>query len=158
MLPRIAGVASFFGLGQLEDPEFTVKTAVISTRYPGASAKEVELEVTDRIELAIQEMAEIDYLESWSRAGVSLIKVNIESEYWSDRLPQVWNKLRAKVRDVEGQLPPGTGRPDVSDDFGDVFGFQIALTAEGFSYADLESYAKTLKKDLSLVKGGARVD
>jgi len=152
------GIVSFFGLGQLEDPQFTVKTAVVTTSYPGASPEQVELEVTDRIELAIQEMPEIDYLESWSRAGLSLIKVNIKSEYWSDRLPQVWNKLRAKVRDVESQLPPGTGRPDVSDDFGDVFGFQIALTAEGFNYAELEAYAKSVKKELSLVKGVARVD
>jgi len=152
------GISSFFSLGQLEDPAFTVKTAVVTTSYPGASPAQVELEVTDRIELAIQEMAEIDYLESWSRAGLSLIKVNIKSEYWSDRLPQVWNKLRAKVRDVESQLPPGTGRPDVSDDFGDVFGFQIALTAEGFNYAELEVYAKSVRKELSLVKGVARVD
>jgi multidrug efflux pump subunit AcrB len=153
-----AGVASFLGLGQLEDPEFTVKTAVVTTSYPGASPAEVELEVTDRIELAIQEMSEIDYLESYSREGFSLIKVNIKSEYWSDRLPQVWDELRRKVRDIESELPPGTGRPDVSDDFGDVFGFQLALTGDGFSYADLESYAKILKKEISLVEGVARVD
>ena len=149
----VAGIGAFFSLGQLEDPEFTVKTAVVITRYPGASPEEVELEVTDRIELAIQEMPQIDYLESFSRAGMSLISVNIKSEYWSDRLPQVWNKLRAKIRDIESQLPPGAGRPVVSDDFGDVFGFQIALTSEGFSYADLEAYAKIVKKELSLVSG-----
>ena len=152
------GIFSFFNLGQLEDPAFTVKIAVVTTSYPGASPEQVELEVTDRIEQAIQEMAEIDYLESWSRAGQSLIKVNIKPEYWSDSLPEVWSKLRAKVRDVESHLPPGTGRPDVSDDFGDVFGFQLALTAEGFSYAELEAYAKSVRKELSLVKGVARVD
>ena len=152
------GISSFFGLGQLEDPEFTVKTAAVITTYPGASPQQVELEVTDRIELAIQELPEIDYLESFSRAGMSSIKVNIKAEYWSDRLPQVWNKLRAKIRDVESQLPPGVGRPVVSDDFGDVFGFQIALTAEGFEYRELEEYAKIVKKELSLVKGVARVD
>jgi multidrug efflux pump subunit AcrB len=153
-----AGIASFLGLGQLEDPEFTVKTAVVTTGYPGASPDEVELEVTDRIELAIQEMSEIDYLESFSREGYSLIKVNIKSEYWSDRLPQVWDELRRKVRDIEGDLPPGVERPVVSDDFGDVFGFQLALTGDGFSYADLERYAKILKKEISLVQGVARVD
>jgi multidrug efflux pump subunit AcrB len=158
VLVTLGGVFSFFNLGQLEDPEFTVKTAVVSTSYPGASPQQVELEVTDRIELAIQEMLEIDYLESWSRPGMSQIKVNIIAEYWSDRLPQVWNRLRAKVRDIEGQLPPGTGRPVVSDDFGDVFGFQIALTGEGFSYADLEAFAKIARKELSLVEGVARVD
>ncbi len=154
----VGGIFSFFGLGQLEDPQFTVKTAAVTTTYPGASPQQVELEVTARIELAIQEMPEIDYLESFSRAGMSLIKVNIKSEFWSDRLPQVWNKLRARIRDVEAQLPPGVGRPDVSDDFGDVFGFQIALTAEGFQYSELEEYAKVVKKELSLVEGVARVD
>jgi len=157
-LITVGGVFSFFNLGQLEDPAFTVKTAVVSTSYPGASPKQVELEVTDRIKLAIQEMAEIDYLESWSRAGMSQIKVNIKSEFWSDRLPQVWDKLRAKVRDVEASLPPGTDRPVVSDDFGDVFDFQIALTGEGFNDADLESFAKIARKELSLVKGVARAD
>jgi multidrug efflux pump subunit AcrB len=154
----VAGSASFFQLGQLEDPQFTVKTAVVVTTYPGASPEQVELEVTDRIELAIQEMPQIDYIESFSRPGVSLISVNIKSEYWSDRLPQVWDELRRKVRDVEHQLPPGVGRPEVSDDFGDVFGFQLAVTGDGFNNAELEFYAKGLRKELSLVEGVARVD
>ena len=71
-LIALAGISSFFSLGQLEDPEFTVKTAVITTTYPGATPSEVELEVTDRIELAIQELHEIDYLESFSKAGLIL--------------------------------------------------------------------------------------
>lgn len=154
----IGGAASFFQLGQLEDPAFTVKTASIATTYPGASPAEVELEVTDRIELALQEMAEIKYIESNSRAGLSLIKVEIKPEYWSNRLPQVWDQLRRKIRDVEGSLPPGAGRPDVGDDFGDVFGFQLAITGDGFSYAEMEDYAKQLKKELSLVDGVARID
>ena len=146
MLLTVGGIVSFFQLGQLEDPEFTVKTAAIVTTYPGASPEQVELEVTDRIELAIQEMGEVRYVESFSRAGMSLIKVDIKTEYWSDQLPQVWDKLRAKIRNVESHLPPGVGRPDVSDDFGDVFGFQIALTAEGFEYRELEEYAKFIRK------------
>ncbi len=154
----LGGIAAFFSLGQLEDPEFSIKTAVVTTTYPGASPEEVELEVTDRIELALQELPELDYLESYSRAGFSLIKVNIKSEYWSDQLPQIWDTVRRKVRDVEETLPPGAGRPDVGDDFGDVFGFQLAITGDGFSYSELEQYAKDLKKDLSLVDGVARVD
>lgn len=154
----VGGIASFFSLGQLEDPEFTVKTAVVVTAYPGASPEEVELEVTDRIELALQELPEIDYLESYSRRGLSSVTVNIKPEYWSDRLPQVWDKLRSKVRDVEGSLPPGAQRPTISDDFGDVFGFQLAVTGDGFSDAELEGYAKDIKKELSLVEGVARVD
>jgi multidrug efflux pump subunit AcrB len=157
-LLAIAGTASFFTLGQLEDPEFTVKTAVVMTRYPGASPEQVELEVTDRLEMAIQELRQIDYLESYSRAGLSVISVNIKSEYWSDRLPQVWDELRRKVRDVEHMLPPSVERPEISDDFGDVFGFQLAVTGEGFSDRELEHYAKGLRKELGLVEGVARVD
>ncbi|MCK5190334.1 MAG: efflux RND transporter permease subunit, partial [Methylococcales bacterium] len=153
-----AGIASFFSLGQLEDPEFTVKTAVIATAYPGASPKEVELEVTDRIEQAIQEMSQVDHVESISRADLSLISVDIKSEFWIDRLPQVWDELRRKINDVQPSLPPGALTPEVSDDFGDVFGFQLAVTGDGFSYAELEKYAKNLRKELSLVKGVARVD
>jgi multidrug efflux pump subunit AcrB len=152
------GLAAYFQLGQLEDPEYTVKTAMIQTLYPGASPQEVELEVTDRIEQAIQEMGEIKYLESSSQPGVSSIKVEIKPEYWSDRLPQIWDMLRRKVREIETQLPPGCQRPMVNDDFGSVFGFQLALTGDGYSYEELEDWAKDIRKELSVVDGVARVD
>ncbi|MDJ0684649.1 MAG: efflux RND transporter permease subunit [Alphaproteobacteria bacterium] len=154
----LAGVAAFFNLGQLEDPAFTIKTASIITLYPGADPEEVELEVTDLIEQAIQEMAEIDFIESYSRAGFSYVKIEILSQYWSDRLPQIWDELRRKIRDIEADLPPGAERPIINDDFGDVFGFQLAVTGEGYSDAELETYAKMLRKELSLVEGVARVD
>ena len=153
----IAGIAAFFSLGQLEDPDFTVKTAAITTYYPGASAAEVELEVTDRIELAIQQMKQVDFLESWSRSGVSAIKVNIIPAYTADKIPQIWDELRRKIREVESSLPSGAGRPMVNDDFGDVFGHLLALTGDGYTYAELEEYAKNLKKELSLVDGVAKV-
>jgi len=154
----VGGIASFFELGQLEDPEFTVKTAVITTNYPGASPQEVELEVTDRIELALQELKQLDYVSSYSRAGQSTVAVEIKTEYWSDQLPQVWDELRRKIRDVGASFPPGVSEPVISDDFGDVFGFQLAVIGDGFSYADLEEYAKELKKEISIVEGVARVD
>ncbi|GBC61329.1 AcrB/AcrD/AcrF family protein [Desulfonema ishimotonii] len=157
-LLTVAGIASFFSLGQLEDPEFTIKTATIITAYPGASPEEVELEVTDRIELAIQELPELDHVESVSRAGLSIVKVDIRASYWKDRLPQVWDKLRRKIRDIEMALPSGAGRPDVGDDFGDVFGFQLALTGDGYTHAEMETYAKQLRKELLLVDGVARID
>ena len=83
--------------------------------------EEVEQEVTERIELKLQEIKEIDYISSESRAGVSTIKVEIRPNYWSDQLPQIWDTLRRKVRDVETDLPPGAVRPAINDDFGDVF-------------------------------------
>jgi multidrug efflux pump subunit AcrB len=157
LLVLVAGVFCYFQLGQLEDPEFTVKTAAIVTFYPGASPEQVELEVTDRIETKLQEMSEIKEIYSSSRAGLSLIKVDIKDEYWSDRLPQVWDILRSKVRDVEASLPPGASRPDIGDDFGYVFGFLLAITSDGFSQSELEWHVKSLRKELSLVPGVARV-
>jgi multidrug efflux pump subunit AcrB len=154
----VGGLASFFALGQLEDPEFTVKTAVITTPYPGASAEEVELEVTDPIEVALQELKQLKYVESYSRPGESVVSVEIKTEYWSDKLPQVWDEMRRKIRDVSSSLPPGVGEPIIADDFGDVFGFQLAVVSSGYSYAELEAYAKDLRKELSVVEGVARVD
>ena len=152
------GIASFFTLGRLEDPIFTIKKAVIVTQYPGASAAEVELEVTDVIEKAIQELPELKHLYSFSRPGLSIIKVDIAEKYWSDSLPQIWDAMRKKIRDIEGQFPPGVGSPDVSDDFNFVYGFVLAITGDGLSYAQLEDYADAIKKELSLVQGVARVE
>ena len=153
-----AGILSYFQLGQLEDPEFTVKTASIITSYPGASPKEVELEVTDLIETKLQEMEEIKNIYSLSRAGQSIIKVDIKDKYWADRLPQVWDIVRKKISDIENTLPPGAGKPQIGDDFGYVFGFLLAMTGEGFSFAEMETYAKDLRKELMLVEGVARID
>ena len=107
LLLGLAGIASFFALGQLEDPEFSIKNAVVSIRYPGASPAEVELEVTDPIEIALQELPQLDFVESWSRAGESLISCEIKQEFWSDRLPQIWDEMRRKINDLRPSLPPG---------------------------------------------------
>jgi len=157
VLALVAGLLSYFNLGQLEDPEFTVKTAVIVTPYPGARADEVELEVTDRLELALQDMSQIRYMDSYSSAGMSLISVDIWPKYSSEDLPQVWDELRKKIRDARDLLPPGAGTPVVSDDFGDVFGFLFAVVGDGFTNAQLEGYVDAIKKELSLVEGVSRV-
>jgi multidrug efflux pump subunit AcrB len=156
VLLMVGGVATFFQLGRLEDPDFTVKTAVVVTEYPGADPEQVELEVTDRIEKAIQELPELDTIISWSRPGLSIIRVEIKQEFWADRLPQVWDDMRKKIRDIVPQLPPGAGKPDVSDDFNFVYGFVLAITGDGFGYAEIENYAKEIRKELSLVPGVAR--
>src|SRR3954468_3938998 len=93
----VAGIAAFFRLGQLEDPDFTVKVAVVSTLYPGATAAEVEQDVTDRIETKLQELKQVDYLESFSRDGLSVIKVFIKTSYTAKDIPQIWDELRRKV-------------------------------------------------------------
>ncbi len=154
----VGGIFSFFQLGQLEDPDFTVKIGAVITQYPGATPEEVELEVTDRIETAIQEMPQVRYLTSFSRAGLSIIKVEMKQEFGAAQLPQVWDEMRKKVRDIIPELPPGAGQPNVLDDFAFVFGFVLAVTGDGYTYAELEDYAKALRKELSVVPGVSRAD
>ncbi len=154
----VGGLFSYQTLGRLEDPDFTVKTGVIVTQYPGASPEEVELEVTDRLELALQEMPQLDKIYSMSRAGLSIIQVDMKQQYWADTLPQVWDEMRKKIRDVLPMMPPGVVKPDIIDDFSFVFGFVLAVTGDGYSYSELEDYVKAIKKELSLVPGVARVE
>ena len=152
------GIASFFALGQLEDPDFSIKTAVVSTPYPGASPEEVELEVTDRIEKALQELPSIKNLYSVSSAGMSTVKVDIQDQYWFDVLPQVWDELRHKISDVTPTLPPGAEEPIIADDFGFVYGFVLAVTGDGYTPAELDDYVDALRKELATVPGVARVE
>ena len=154
----VGGAAAFSSLGQLEDPDFSVKTALVVTQYPGASPHEVELEVTDRIEKAIQEMPQVKDLYSTSTAGVSTVRVDILDEYWADRLPQVWDELRNKADDVAASLPPGAGAPEVVDDFSFVYGFVLAMTGDGFSKAELDDTIDLIRKELALVPGVARAE
>ncbi|RLB64874.1 MAG: AcrB/AcrD/AcrF family protein, partial [Deltaproteobacteria bacterium] len=113
----LGGLLAFQGMSRLEDPEFTIKDALIITPYPGASATEVEEEVTDNIELAIQQLAQLDEIESKSERGLSTVTVSIKDRYNKDTLPQVWDELRRKVGDAQRKLPPGAGPSLVVDDF-----------------------------------------
>lgn len=154
----IGGVFSFFSLGRLEDPPFSVKSALVITEYPGATPEEVEQEVTDRLETAIHQMPQVKHIYSMSRNGLSYIKVDVKDRYWAKDLPQVWDELRRKISDTAPSLPPGVETPRVVDDFGFVFGFLLALTGEGFSYAELEDIAEKIQKQLYLVPNIARID
>ncbi|MDJ0945523.1 MAG: efflux RND transporter permease subunit [Kiloniellales bacterium] len=154
----VGGVGSYFTMGHLEDPIFSVKKAIIITPYPGADPEEVELEVTDRIEKAIQEVPELRHTNSHSYPGLSVIKIDTHQRYWRDKLPQVWDDLRKKIRDKLPEFPPGVGKVDISDDFNFVYGFVLAVTGDGFTYKQLEDYADDLKKEFSLVDGVARAE
>ena len=154
----IGGILSYATMGRLEDPDFTIKTAVVVTAYPGASPLEVELEVTDRLERAIQELPEVYHIYSFSRAGLSIINVDMKETVKAVDIPQVWDKLRAKINDARPSLPPGVLDPDIGDDFSFVFGFVLAITGEGYSYAELEDYTKALRKELNGVPGVSRAE
>ena len=144
----VVGLISFNGLARLEDPEFTIKEAVVMTLYPGASAAEVEEEVSNVLEKAIQQLGQLDWVESRSSRGLSNIKVRIKDKYDKDALPQVWDELRRKVSDAQGKLPPGAGPSIVNDDFGDVYGVYVAITGEGYTYKEIYEYAKFLQREL----------
>ena len=152
ILMLVLGVVSFGKLSRLEDPEFTIKEAVIYTPYPGASAREVEEEVSNVIEKAAQELGQLDYVESRSSRGLSIVKAYIKNKYDKNTLPQVWDELRRKVNDAQGSLPPGAGPSLVNDDFGDVFGVYIALTGDGYSHKEMYEFAKFLQRELLTVK------
>jgi multidrug efflux pump subunit AcrB len=155
----LGGVHSFQTMARLEDPEFTIKDAVVITPYPGASAEEVEEEVTDRIEKALQEMGQLkEIFASTSYRGMSVIQPRMNDKYDASALPQVWDELRRKVGDVQSQLPPGAGPSIVNDDFGDVYGIFFAITGEGYSYAQLKEVGEFLRKELALVQDVARID
>ncbi len=151
------GLWGFLSLGRLEDPAFTIKQAVIETRYLGASAQQVAEEVSEPLESALQKMGEIDRIASINRPGVSQIEVHIESEFGGSELPAIWTKLRARVGDAASRLPPGVGSPRVNDSFGDVFGLYYAVTAEGFTDAEKHRLAAFLRRELLAVDGVADV-
>jgi multidrug efflux pump subunit AcrB len=145
----VGGVLSYINLGRLEDPEFTIKEALIITDYPGASAEEVAQEVTNPIELAVQRLGQLKRVESISTRGRSIVSAIIEDRFHADVIPQVWDELRRKVADVQGQLPPTVrGTSLVVDDFGDVYGIFLAITGEGYTYPELRRYAEFLRREL----------
>lgn len=153
----VGGLLSYMKLGRLEDPEFTIKTAVVMTQYPGATAEEVEQEVTEIIEQAAQQMGQIDYVESQSQKGLSIVTVNMKDKYDKSSLPQVWDELRRKVGDAQSKLPPGAGPSLVNDDFGDVYGVFFAITGDGFTYKELEDIAEYLQRELLTVQDVAKI-
>ncbi len=154
----VAGVRSYFGLGRLEDPAFTIRSAQIVTSYPGATASEVAARVTDPIETAVQRLGRVKHVTSTSSPGRSIVTVELRDDLAGDDLPQVWTELRHKVSDVQGQLPQGCAPPVVNDDYGDVYGVFYAISGDGYTPAELKEHAKLLRKELLLCEDVAKID
>ncbi|GAA6180908.1 multidrug efflux RND transporter permease subunit VmeV [Shimia sp. NS0008-38b] len=152
------GAISFLNLGRLEDPAFTIKQAVVTTSYPGATAAQVAIEVSEPLESAIQKMEEIDFITSTNQPGRSRINVHIKSTYGGDELKDIWTRLRARVGDAARNLPSGVDAPQVNDTFGDVFGIFFAVTAEGYSDAEKHELATFLRREFLTVDGVADVE
>lgn len=147
------GIWGFSSLGRLEDPAFTIKTAVVVTTYPGASAKEVAQEVSEPIESEIQKLGEVKEIETMNQPGLSWLSVTMKDEYDGTELPAIWTKLRNRVADA--RLPAGASQPFVNDSFGDVFGLYYAVTAPGFSDAEINDLADFLRREVLSVEGVA---
>lgn len=151
------GAIALSSIGRLEDPAFTIKQVQVVTQYPGASARKVETEITEPLEIAIQQMAQLYRLESISKPGVSEITVEMKAHYDSDKLPQIWDELRKSLGDSGASLPVGALQPVVYDDFGDVFGMYYALSAPDFSPNELREFARVIRRELLVTEGVAKV-
>lgn len=150
----LGGIFSAYQMSKLEDPEIKVKTAMVVAVRPGASAHEMEMEVTEPLEKKIREIGEVDYVYSWSYNDLSLIEIEMKSTVPDDDIEQCWDLLRRKVSDTD--LPAGT-TARVEDDFGLVYGMFYALTGDGVDEKKLSDYARLIQRELTNIKDVARV-
>ena len=144
----LAGVLSYFRLGRAEDPAFTFKAMVVRTLWPGATASEVQLQVTERIEKRLQEVPWVDVLRSQTRSGESLITVLLKDYTPSTEVPEAWYQVRKKVGDLRHTLPQGVLGPFINDEFGDTLITIHALTGDGFDLAALRREADRIGREL----------
>jgi multidrug efflux pump subunit AcrB len=151
-----AGIGAYFDAPRQMDPGFIIRTAMITTYFPGASPERVEQLITDPIEKVVQEIPELDWVNSESRTGVSVIYVNIREEF-KDMRP-IWDNLRRKVDSVEPDLPEDINGPFVDDEFGDVYPIMFSMTGDGFSYMQLKDIADDLRDELLRIESVAKVD
>ena len=154
----VGGAYSSYEMSKLEDPEITVKLAMVVTTYPGASAHQVELEVTDVLEKNIRSMGNIDNVESYSYNDLSLIQVELKTTVKETDVEQCWDLLRRKVANAQAELPEGASPSIVKDDFGNVYGMFFALTGDGLSDRELSDYSELIKREVSELDGVERVD
>jgi multidrug efflux pump len=152
------GVLSYTKLGQSEDPPFTFKVMVIRTAWPGATARQVEEQITDKIEKKLQEAPNVDVIRSYSKPGESQVFFQMKDSAPPSAVPETWDRVRKKVGDIRHTLPAGIQGPFFNDEFGDVFGNIYALSGEGFSYADLKKYADRIRAELLRVPEVAKVE
>ena len=154
----VFGVLSYTKLGQSEDPPFTFKVMVIRTGWPGATARQVEEQITDKIEKKLQEAPNVDVIQSYSKPGESLVFFRMKDSAPPSAVPETWYQVRKKIGDIRNTLPAGITGPSFNDEFGDVYGNVYALTGEGFSYADLKKYADRIRSELLRVPDVAKVE
>lgn len=154
----VGGVVGYFLIGQGEDPKFTFRVMVVKTLYPGATAAEVEEQVTDRLEKKLQELPHLDYLRSYSKPGESVIFINAREDIPATEIPGLWYQARKKTGDIAAQLPPGVVGPFFNDEFGDTYSVIYAFSGEGFGYAELKDLAESARQRFLRVPDVEKVD
>jgi len=144
----LAGIFSYQQLGRMEDPDFVIRQMVVSVAWPGASAEEVEKQVTDKLEKKLQDTPGLDYLRSFSRPGQSIIYVLLKESTPEKDVRPTWMEVRNLANDVKTSLPQGVIGPFFNDRFDDVFGSIYALTGDGFNYEELRVQSETIRRTL----------
>ncbi|RIZ66881.1 MAG: efflux RND transporter permease subunit [Methylococcales bacterium] len=158
LMLTITGLFSYTKLGQSEDPPFTFKVMLVHATWPGASAQEVEQQVTDKLEKKLQEVPHLDYSSSFSRPGESMIFLVAKDDTLSKDIPEVWYQVRKKVGDIRHTLPQGIESLTFNDEFSDVYGSMYALTGDGFDYAALKKQAEFIRTELLKIDDVAKVE
>lgn len=151
----IGGISYYINTPRNEDPGFKIRTATVTTNYKGANAKQVDKYVTDKIEVAIEQMSEVEEIKSRSYEGKSIVYVNVYETYKD--LQPIWDKLRRKINNALSTLPKGV-TPVINDEFSDVFGIIIAVVGQDFEYIELKSYTDTIKDELIKLKDTAKAE
>ena len=153
-----AGTYSYFNLGRAEDPTFTIKVMVVNVSWPGATATEMQAQVADKIEKKLQELPFLDRVESYSRPGVSFIRVNLSDRTPPAKVKELWYQVRKKVGDIRGNLPAGIVGPSFNDEYGDVYSALYMLSADGLTLAELKTRAEDIRQRLLRVPDVNKVD
>ena len=154
----VAGLLAYSKLGQSEDPPFTFKVMLVRTTWPGASAIEVEQQVTDKLEKKLQEVPHLDYTNSYSRSGESMIFIVIKDDTFSKDVPEIWYQVRKKIADIRHTLPHDVESLVFNDEFSDVYGSMYALTGDGFDNYALKKQAEIIRAELLKTSDVAKVD
>ncbi len=158
VLILLLGARSYIQLGQAEDPPFTFKTMLIQAQWPGATAQEVSEQLTERIEKKLQEMPELDFVQSYAKAGETALFVNLKETVRGRDVAAAWYQVRKKIGDLEPQLPAGVRGPFFNDEFGDTFGSIYAFTGEGFSRAELRRAAEDAQREVRRLPDVGKVE
>ena len=154
----IGGLLAYKNLGQDEDPPFTFRGMVVQAYWPGATALQVAEQVTDKLEKKLQETPYIHEITSYSKPGQALILVTLRESAPPKEVAQAWYQVRKKIGDIKGTLPPGVVGPFFNDEFGDTYGSIIALSGDGFTYAEMKDYADFVRQQLLNVPKVSKVE